>query len=154
MNQGWGADEGTAELKAETAGETDAKAEATPNPEWEAPTEGAEVAAPVEGEKAEGRPRRFQEEEEDNTLTLDEYIKQQKEIDVVPKLETRKANEGDDSIFKDAVAVTKKGEEDTSYFVGKVRSQCSLFCRNCSFPAAVQDRRLQAACQEGGEGLP
>lgn len=36
-------------------------------------------------------------------------------------METRKANEGDDSIWKDAVAVTKKAEDEDSYFVGKVR---------------------------------
>lgn len=121
VSQGWGADEGNAELKAENAAETDAQAEAaTPNAEWETPAEGAEVAATTEGEKTEGRPRR--EEEEDNTLTLDEYLKQQKEkeLEIVPKLETRKANEGDDSIWKDAVPVSKKTEEDEAYFVGKV----------------------------------
>lgn len=38
----------------------------------------------------------------------------------MPKLETRKANEGDDSIWKDAVAVSKKDEEAAAYFIGKV----------------------------------
>ena len=78
---------------------------------------------PAEGEKAESRPRREREpEEEDNTLTLEQYFQQQKdkELEVVPKLEIRKANEGDDSIWKDAVVVTKKDEEETAYFVGKV----------------------------------
>jgi hypothetical protein len=123
VNQGWGADEGNAELKAENAGENDAKAEvATPNADWETPVEGAEAAAPAEGEKAESRPPRVDDEDE-NTLTLDEYLKQQKEkeLELVPKLETRKANEGDDSIWKDAVAVSKKSEDDDAYFVGKVR---------------------------------
>lgn len=132
VHQGWGGDEGNAELKAETAAETDAQAEAA-NPAaegwgpeapsadaWAAPAEGAEAAAPAEGEKAEGRRR--VEEEEDNTLTLDEYLKQQseKQLEIIPQLETRKANEGDDSIWKDAVAVTKKNEEEDAYFVGKV----------------------------------
>lgn len=118
-------------MKAETAAETDAQAEATPAADgwgepagadvWAAPIEGAEAAAPAEGEKAEGRPPR-REEEEDNTLTLDEYLTKQKEkeLDIIPKLEARKANEGDDSIWKDAVVVSKKTEEDDAYFVGKV----------------------------------
>ena len=131
VHQGWGGDEGNAELKAEAAAETDAQAEAAaPAADgwgetaagadvWAAPAEGAEGAAPAEGEKAESRPRR--EEEEDNTLTLDEYIKnQKKDLDIIPKLEARKANEGDDTIWKDAVVVTKKNEEEDAYFVGKV----------------------------------
>ena len=35
----------------------------------------------------------------------------------MPKLESRKV---DDTAFKDAVVVTKKDEEESSYFVGKV----------------------------------
>lgn len=136
VNQGWGADEGTAELQAETAGETDAQVEATGTTTeagwggeaadadaWGTPAEGAAATGETAAteEKAEGRPRR-EVEEEDNTLTLEEYLKQQKEkeLEVVPKLETRKANEGDDSIWKDAVPLSKKDEEDAAYFVGKV----------------------------------
>lgn len=139
VSQGWGADEGEAELKAETAGEGDAAADAlSPSAdasgwgvpaaggadEWAVPTT-EETPAP-EGEKpAEGRRGRDREpEEEDNTLTLDEYLKQQKEKELaaVPKLEPRKANEGDDSIWKDAVLVNKKDEDESAYFVGgKVR---------------------------------
>ena len=131
VGQGWGHEEGSAELKDETAGETDAKAEAGAPAEgawgaeanadaWGAPTEGA---AAGDAAAAEGRPRR-EPEEEDNTLTLDEYLKQKKEaeLELVPKLEARKANEGDDSIWKDAIAVTKKDEEEDDYFVGKVLS--------------------------------
>jgi len=140
VHQGWGGDEGTSELKAEAGGETDAQAEATDASGWgveagaategwgtatETPAEGEAAAtptSPAEGERGEGRPRREREpEEEDNTLTLDQYFKQQKEkeLEIVPKLETRKANEGDDSIWKDAVVVGKKDEEETAYFVGK-----------------------------------
>ena len=52
----------------------------------------------------------------------DQYLKKQTEnkLEIVPKLETRKANEGDDTIWKDAVAITKKDEEEDAYFVGKV----------------------------------
>lgn len=131
VGQGWGHEEGTAELKDETAGETDAKAEAGAPAEnawgaetnadaWDAPTEGAAAA---DAAATEGRPRR-EPEEEDNTLTLDEYLKQKKEaeLELVPKLEARKANEGDDSIWKDAIAVTKKDEEEDAYFVGKTKA--------------------------------
>lgn len=133
VHQGWGGDEGNSELKAETAAEKDAQAEAaSPAAEgwgaeasgdaWGTPAaEGAEGAA-AEGEKADSRRR--EEEEEDKTLTLDEYLKQQREkqLEIVPQLETRKANEGDDSIWKDAVVVTKKNEEEDAYFVGKTKT--------------------------------
>ena len=128
VHQGWGGDEGTSELKAETAAATDAAAE---NTEWgatagdadawgaAAPAEAPAEGAAAEGEKAgerEGRKPR-EPEEEDNTLTLDEYRKKQGSLEIVPKLEGRKV---DDSAFKDAVVVTKKDEEETAYFVGKV----------------------------------
>ncbi|EPT04288.1 hypothetical protein FOMPIDRAFT_1021960 [Fomitopsis schrenkii] len=145
VSQGWGADEGEAELKAETAGEGDAAADALNTSadasgwgapaadagdwdapaasgadEWAVPTTEATPAAEEE-KPAEGRRGRDREpEEEDNTLTLDEYLKQQKEKELaaIPKLEPRKANEGDDSIWKDAVLVSKKDEDESAYFVG------------------------------------
>ena len=123
VHQGWGGDEGESELKVETAAAVDAAVEGADD---------TTPATPAEGEKAE-EPKR-QEEEEDNTLTLDQYLKKQTEnkLEIVPKLETRKANEGDDTIWKDAVAITKKDEEEGSYFVGKVRSvSCSSNCVHC-----------------------
>jgi len=104
---------GVAGLVTGAAVEAAADAWATPAPD-----------ATADGEaKPERRPRRDAEpEEEDNTLTLDQYLAQQKEKDtVVPKLETRKANDGADDIFKDAVALSKNEEED-AYFVGKSKS--------------------------------
>jgi len=77
----------------------------------------------ADGEKNEGRRARDQ-EEEDNTLTLDQYLAQkaEKEASLLPKLETRKANEGaDDSLWKDAIQV-QKGSEDDSYFAAKPKS--------------------------------
>lgn len=55
-------------------------------------------------------------------MTLEEYLKTQKEkeLEIIPKLETRKANEGDDTIWKDAIVVNKKDEEEDTYFAGKV----------------------------------
>ncbi|KDR85034.1 hypothetical protein GALMADRAFT_312933 [Galerina marginata CBS 339.88] len=145
IHQSWGGDDGNTEFKAEQAATADASAEATSN-EWGAdPAAAADwggapaeatadawatpaadaAAAPAEGEaKPEGRPRREREpEEEDNTLTLDQYLAQQKEKDTaVPKLEgTRKANDGADDIWKDAVAIAKN-EEEEAYFVGKGKS--------------------------------
>lgn len=133
VHQGWGGDDGNRELQDETTATVDAAAEAaSPNDAWGA--EGtasadawgasdtpADASAPAADAKPEGRPRR--EEEEDNTLTLDQYLAQKKENDLVavPKLETRKANEGaDGNIWKDVVPLSK-GEGD-AYFVGKGKS--------------------------------
>ncbi|KAJ7619075.1 hypothetical protein DFH06DRAFT_1341959 [Mycena polygramma] len=150
INQGWGAEEGNAELKAEEAAIKDATAEAAPAGEWAAPAgEAGEWGAPAEGTDAwtspdaaapaagateagagkperDGRPprREREPEEEDNTLTLEQYLaqKKEKESSVVPKLEgVRQANEGADAnIWKDVVAL-EKSEED-AYFVGKSKS--------------------------------
>ena len=67
-------------------------------------------------------------EPEDNTVTLEEYIKQQKEkaAGLLPKLDdeaTRKANEGKD-VFQGATVVTK--DEEDAYFVGKVCSRRTI----------------------------
>lgn len=140
IHQGWGGDDGKEEFKAEQAATVDAAAEGnawggepsaaawggeTGATDWgtaeSAPAETATAPA-AEEEKAEGRPRKEREEEEDHTLTLEQYLAQQKEKDaVVPKLEnTRKANEGtDENIWKNTVPLTRD-EEKESYFVGKV----------------------------------
>ncbi|KAI0778142.1 hypothetical protein BD413DRAFT_489718 [Trametes elegans] len=130
IHQGWGGDEPVSELTAEAAAATDAAAEKnewnnTGDAEaaWGTPaadataTEGAAAA----GDKAEGRkPREPREpEEEDNTLTLDEYLKKKQSLDIVPKLEARKV---DDSDLKDAVILTKKDEDEDAYFVGKTKT--------------------------------
>ncbi|KAK7463615.1 hypothetical protein VKT23_006958 [Stygiomarasmius scandens] len=130
IHQGWGGDDGTRELQDETIATVDAAAEAaSPAADtWGAEANasadawGSSDAPPADGSapdsKPEGRPRR--EEEEDNTLTLDQYMAQQKEKELgsVPKLETRKANEGTDgNIWKDVVPLEKSGED--AYFVGK-----------------------------------
>ncbi len=102
--------------------------------DWGAPAEGTDAPA-AEGDAAEktgnegGRPRKErEEEEEDTTLTLDQYRAQQKEALAVPKLETRKANDGaDGDIWKDVVPLQKTAEED-AYFVGKVRSTVDILC--------------------------
>lgn len=146
VHQGWGGDDGKAELQAETAATVDAAAEQSGGDAWGAPASDAagwgadapadasvwdapvgETAAPAtEGKPAEreGRPRR-EEEEEDNTLTLDQYLAQKKEKEAAAlpeKPQARQANEGaDGSLWKDAVAIQKGGEED-AYFVGKGKS--------------------------------
>jgi plasminogen activator inhibitor 1 RNA-binding protein len=61
-------------------------------------------------------------EDEDNTISYDQYIAQMKENTTlsVPKLEgIREANEGADATWGDIVE-HKKGEEEDAYFVGKV----------------------------------
>jgi plasminogen activator inhibitor 1 RNA-binding protein len=155
VHQSWGGDDGVAELKTEEAATNDATEEKaavndwaangeTPADDpWGAPAPASEAApaddpwatpatAPTDGDKAaerESRPRREREpEEEDNTLTLEQYLAQKKEQDasLVPKLEVRKANDGaDDSIWKDAVEL-KKGDDQQAYFAGKVHTPSSL----------------------------
>jgi len=104
---------------------TDAWGPATPAADaWAVPSDPV-AATPADNDKPEGRPRRDREpEEEDNTLTLSQYLAQQKEKDsAIPKLEnTRKANEGaGDDLWKGAVPLSKNEEED-AYFVGKSKS--------------------------------
>ncbi|KAF8350028.1 hypothetical protein F5887DRAFT_410956 [Amanita rubescens] len=113
IHQGWGGDDGKEEFKTEQAATVDAAAEGDA---WGAPA--------AEEEKPESRPRKEREEEEDHTLTLEQYLAQQKEKDaLVPKLDkTRKANEGtDENIWKNTVPLTRDEEKET-YFVGKTKS--------------------------------
>jgi len=151
VHQSWGGDDGNTELKVEEAATVDAAAEGATGNEWGAEASAADNAwgAPVpaaddawavpatsgdepvipataaDGDKNEGRRAREREqEEEDNTLTLDQYLAQkaEKEASLLPKLETRKANEGaDDSLWKDAVQV-QKGEDEEAYFATKRKS--------------------------------
>ncbi|KAG6813257.1 hypothetical protein H0H92_012671 [Tricholoma furcatifolium] len=128
IQQSWGGADGNTELKNEQDATVDATAEAN---EWTADTANAadwgssapaEGAPAAEGEKAEGRPRREKEpEEEDNTLTLDQYLAQQKDKEsIIPKLEgPRQANDGADT-WKDVVPMSK--DEDNAYFVGKTKT--------------------------------
>jgi len=124
LHQGWGGDEGNAELKQEEAAANDAATEANPDAAAAATTapEGTDAAR---DDKGEGRPRREREpEEEDTTLTLDQYLAQKKEQEGnLPKIEgTRQANDGaGDDLWKGATVLSKT-EEDASYFVGKTKN--------------------------------
>jgi plasminogen activator inhibitor 1 RNA-binding protein len=143
FHQGWGGDEGGTELKAEEAGTTDAQAEGAavaadgwdpvPIDPWSAPppadpwggppAEGD--AAPAAGDEKgdeDRKPRDRDPEEEDNTISYDQYLAQLKDTTTtsVPKLEgVRVANEGDNKAWGDVVE-HKKNEDDQAYFVGKV----------------------------------
>ena len=149
IHQSWGGDEGQTEFAVETAAADDAAVEqaavedtAAPTDEWGAgggggddwgagggggtdwgaaappPAPTAEAEEPAE--RSDRRPRDRQDEEEpDNTLTLDQYLAQQKEkSSLIPQLEARKI-EQDESLWKGAKELVKGVEED-SYFVGKV----------------------------------
>ncbi|KAG2072699.1 hypothetical protein BDR04DRAFT_1141628 [Suillus decipiens] len=145
VHNSWGGDDGEAERKVEEAATNDVFAENAnaasglndwaapaadgPANDWAAPTdappaddwappaaEGAEK--PQSGEKRERRGDR--EEEEDNTLTLDQYLAQQREKEnaLVPKLDVRKPNDGaDDDVFKGAAPLQK---DDLEYFAPKL----------------------------------
>lgn len=141
VHNSWGGDDGEAERKIEEAADIDAAVENANSGglnDWANPTGGeaaatddawgappvADDATPADsaeklGDKRERRGDK--EEEEDNTLTLDQYLAQQREKEnaLVPKLEVRKPNEGvEDDLFNGA-APLKKGEE-AEYFTGKV----------------------------------
>jgi len=83
---------------------------------WAAPAPAGDAAA--EGEGRRGRER--EPEEPDNTLTLDQYFAQQKDktLSAVPKLEARKVD-SDGELWKDAIALQKRDEDEDAYFVGK-----------------------------------
>ncbi|KAH7931016.1 hypothetical protein BV22DRAFT_1027780 [Leucogyrophana mollusca] len=138
VHQSWGGDDGNTELKVEEAATVDAAAETTGMNDWAggeavaaaddawgapAATDGAPATPAGEGERPEGRRREREPEEEDNTLTLEQYLAQQKEKEssVVPKLEVRKANEGADDKIWEGAAPLKKDEEE-AYFAGKTKS--------------------------------
>ncbi|GAA5911849.1 hypothetical protein JCM8208_002459 [Rhodotorula glutinis] len=98
---GWGAEDGKKELEAEQLGDADAKAEK--------PTAAADgTATPV---------REAPIEEEDNTQTYEEYLAAQAEKKLSLALpEARKANEGDDASF--GQALTKKAEAEEEWLYG------------------------------------
>lgn len=127
LHQGWGGDEGVSELNAETAGVTDANHEAgtTAGDGWGAaatedwgPNEvPAADSTPTAGPEEPSPNNQQAKEEEDNTLTYDQYLQQQQGLEVGGKLEGRKAS--DDHARDDAVAL-EKGEE--HYFAGKAKA--------------------------------
>jgi len=98
---GWGAEDGKKELEAEQLGDADAKAEK--------PTAAADgTATPV---------REAPIEEEDNTQTYEEYLAAQAEKKLSLSLpEARKANEGDDASF--GQALTKKADAEEEWLYG------------------------------------
>jgi plasminogen activator inhibitor 1 RNA-binding protein len=93
--------------------------------DWGAPPAEGDNAPAVEGEKGDDsrKPREREPEEEDNTISYDQYLAQLKDnaAALVPKLEgVREANEGADDAWGDIVE-HKRNEEEVAYFVGKVR---------------------------------
>jgi plasminogen activator inhibitor 1 RNA-binding protein len=89
---------------------------------WGQPPEGDSILA-AEDEKA-GNDRKPEREleDEDSTISYDQYLAQLKETTTssVPKLEgIREANEGADGAWNDVVE-HKKNEDEDAYYVGKV----------------------------------
>jgi len=176
INQGWGADEGGAELKAEQAGTTDAQAEGagTSTDDWGAsaqttdnwaapaaddwgappPPEGDNAPA-VEGEKGDDgrKPREREPEEEDNTISYDQYLAQLKENEAasVPKLEgVREANEGAGD-WGDIVE-RKRNEEEVAYFVGKSKNTTKVRAEKKEKVYLEIDARFERPSRGGGRG--
>lgn len=136
VNQGWGSD--AKEAVTEAQGEADAQAEATQTPaavegapdwgtpaaaDWGAPDAEAAATPAKEGD-AEARPSRPV-EEEDKTMTLEEYhaSKTNNLAELVGSTGPREANEGNADLFKDAQKLNK-ADGNESYFAGlaKVRA--------------------------------
>ncbi|KAG2350415.1 hypothetical protein BDR05DRAFT_21269 [Suillus weaverae] len=148
VHNSWGGDDGETERKTEEAATNDALTEnanaasglndwaapaadvpaddwaaatdAPPTDDWAAPPAAEGAEKPQSGEKREKRGDR--EEEEDNTLTLDQYLAQQREKEnaLVPKLDVRKPNDGaDDDVFKGAAPLQK---DDLDYFSAKTKT--------------------------------
>ncbi|CAE6422758.1 plasminogen activator inhibitor 1 RNA-binding protein [Rhizoctonia solani AG-1 IB] len=128
VSSGWGAEEGRTELDAEQSGAADATVDAgnewggAANNDWSAPAEGGAENKPAEGEEQGERPQK-EEEEEDNTMTLTEYLAKKKASEAIPgRLQARAANEGaDNNLWKDAVQV-QRDEDEENYFIGKTKS--------------------------------
>ncbi|KAL5495234.1 hypothetical protein ACEPAI_697 [Sanghuangporus weigelae] len=135
--QGWGGPDADKELQAEEEGTKDAAEETPADDPWG--TVDTNAAAPAADdpwgavpapessgdaakEVAPAETRRPREEEEDNTLTLDQYQAKLKESSTVPKLENvRRPNDGADDLFKDAIQVVKP--EENAYYVPKTKAQ-------------------------------
>jgi hypothetical protein len=150
VHQGWGGDEAGTELKAEEAGNTDAQAEGVaaatdgwdPVPidpwgappatdPWGAPPAEGDIAPAPEDEKVDDdrKPREREFDEEDNTISYDEYLAQLKDTTTssIPKLEgVRGANEGAEEDVWGNVIEHKRNEDEEAYYVGKVCRRVSV----------------------------
>jgi plasminogen activator inhibitor 1 RNA-binding protein len=91
---------------------------------WGAPPPADDTTPVAEAEKGDDdrKPRDRDLEEEDNTMSYEQYLTQLKDdaTSSIPKLEDiREANEGAEEAWGDIVE-HKKNEDDQAYFVGKV----------------------------------
>jgi len=105
---------------------TDPWAAPPPTDDWAVTPAEGDGAPTAEGEKADDdrKPRERELEDEDNTLSYDQYIAQIKESTTlsVPKLEgVREANEGADDTWGDVIE-HKRSEDEEAYYVGKTKA--------------------------------
>lgn len=114
-NTEWGAEGGT----------TDWGGGGGDNADWAAPAPASTTNVEEPSERSDRRRRDRQEEEPDNTLTVEQYLAQQKEkSSIIPRPDVRKI-EQDESLWEGAKELVKGGEGD-DYFVGKVGITCAL----------------------------
>ncbi|KZO98359.1 hypothetical protein CALVIDRAFT_535437 [Calocera viscosa TUFC12733] len=160
VHQGWGGDTGPSEQIAETEGAADAVKEAGAPEATEPAVEVADAAeAPAAEAKpvVEGEAKPRVEEEEDNTLSYDEYLKKQKETvalgELIPKLEPRKV--GEDEGYEDGVlsrsgaAVLKKNEDD--FFAGRSKKGLPTKPKK-EAPVRIEIEARFAPVERGGRG--
>lgn len=179
VHQGWGGDRGDTELKDETNGANDATAgdawgapategwDATADTAaatgdgaadpWAEPAAGgaAEGEAKEEGKGAAGedegrRRKRFEEEEDEGKMTLEEYRAKHAPSESIPKLEPRTAAEGSGEFFKDAKQLTKN--EGDAYFVGKVCLSINCPVHVLMIILATQDDDC-SSCSQGSQAI-
>ncbi|KIO20417.1 hypothetical protein M407DRAFT_245812 [Tulasnella calospora MUT 4182] len=164
VSQGWGGTDGNNELAVESAAEKDAQEETkaeggaswgeeTPAASWggEGAPPGDAAAAP-EGEKAAAP-----EPEEDNTMTLDEYLAKKAETGLsglVGSAQIRKANEGaGDDLFKDAQQLLREEEEVDDFYVGKPKTQRAPKAKEVKEKITIEiDGQFADSGSRGGRG--
>ncbi|KAG1744882.1 hypothetical protein EDD22DRAFT_973054 [Suillus occidentalis] len=178
VHNSWGGDDGETERKTEEAATNDAFAEnanaagglnnwaapaaeapsndwaasadAPPADDWAAPPAAEGAEKPQSGEKRERRGDR--EEEEDNTLTFDQYLAQQREKEnaLVPKLDVRKPNDGaDDDVFKGAAPLQK---DELEYFAAKAKSAPKARTKKDEKVFIEIEARFERPSRGGGRG--
>lgn len=168
-NQGWGANEGNAELAAESAAEKDVQAETkedagatwgeeTPGASWGA-TDGA---APADGDAAaatagEGEKTAPPAPEEDKTMTLDEYLAKRTDgalTGLIGSIQPRKANEGaGEDLFAGAQQVLREQNEEAEFYSGKTKAQKSAKPKEVKEKITIEiDGQFADSNDRGGRG--
>jgi len=154
-HQSWGGDDGKRELENETAGVSDANAEKT-EAGAATPTTDAPAAATTEtaaGTEAAATTPAAPVEEEDNSKTYEEYLKERQAAGKsFAPLEGRKANEGqDESQWKDGVAITKPSKDEENFYVGQQKERAAKAAKEPKAKKQLLEVEFQAPRIDRGQ---